>query len=79
METLREFAVTREIAYPLLSDPGSQTIKAYGVLKEGGNGIPHPTIFIIDQAGVIRGKLRYEGYRKRHNSADIMAAVSKIR
>ena len=75
MDTLREFAVTREIAYPLLSDPGSQTIKAYGVLKEGGNGIPHPTIFIIDESSVIRGILRYEGYRKRHNSADIIAGL----
>ena len=77
-ETLKRFAAIREIAFPLLSDPESETIKAYGVLREDGDGLPHPSIFLIDEAGVIRAKLRHEGYRIRHSAADILVAVRSL-
>ncbi len=79
VEVLERFSEQRGIGYSLLSDPGSKTIEAYGVLKEGGKGIPHPTIFLIDDENVIRDKLRYEGFRKRHKGENVIEAVRRLR
>ena len=53
--TLKAFAAARGITFPLLSDSGSATIKAYGLLNEQATGktagIPHPGTFMLDHAG----------------------------
>ena len=56
-ETLRAFADGRGIEFPLLSDPGSETIRRYDLLNRetepGGRtyGIPYPGTFILDTSG----------------------------
>ena len=53
-ETLKKFADSRGITFPLLSDPGSARIKRYGLFndtvdpKTRAYGIPHPGTFILD-------------------------------
>ena len=84
VEVLKRFAIRGKITYPLLSDAGSQTIKAYGIYNQdadGGKlqGIPHPGTFIIDQEGVIRAKLFYDGYRERHQSQDMIQAGEALK
>ena len=79
VDVLSRFSESSGLGYTLLSDSGSLTIKAYGVLNEAGDGIPHPTVFIIDEEGIIQAKLRYEGYKTRHNSVDIIAAVNELK
>lgn len=68
------------LTFPLLSDPGSKIIDAYGIrnkeAKGRGVGIPHPVVFILDQQGVIRVKLMREGYKVRPESAEIIAGAS---
>lgn len=70
------------LSFPLLSDPGSKVIDAYGIrnaeAKGKSAGVPHPTLFILDQQGVIRGKLAREGYRDRPESAEIIAGVKSM-
>lgn len=79
---LSRFAAKRGIAYPLLSDPGSRTIDAYGIRNREArgrfDGIPHPGTVIVDAQGVIRAKLFYDGYKKRHQAADILGAARAI-
>lgn len=41
-------------------------------------GIPHPTLFVLDRSGVIRGKLGHEGYKERHGSADLLELVGAL-
>ncbi len=81
-EVRRDFAAKRGIEYTLLSDPGSKTIDAYRVRNHEAagrtSGIPHPTIFLVDRGGAIRFKLRYEGYRVRPTSAEIIDAAGKL-
>lgn len=36
-----------------LMDPGSETIKRYGVLNEADGTIPHPTALVVDKDGVV--------------------------
>jgi peroxiredoxin len=83
VETLAKFAGRRKITFPLLSDPGSKTIKAYGVLnteaKGKAEGIPYPGTFLIDRPGVIRAKLFLDGFRERHSTDELLKAVRALR
>ena len=71
------------LTFPLLSDTGSKVIDAYGIrnhdAKGRAAGVPHPTVFILDQQGVIRVKLMRDGYKVRPESAEIIASVKSIK
>jgi peroxiredoxin len=55
-------------SYDLLSDEGSAMIDAFGIrdpqykANSGAYGVPMPGIFIVDNKGIVRGKLAEEGY-----------------
>jgi peroxiredoxin Q/BCP len=51
-ETNRAFAESLELDYPILSDPGKQTARAYGVLRVMGLLAARHT-FVIDSNGTI--------------------------
>ena len=83
VEVLSKFADRRKITFPLLSDMGSKTINAYGLLNrevKGGRaeGIPYPGTMIIDREGVIRGKLFLEGYKERHTTEELIKAAGAV-
>ena len=71
------------LTFPLLSDPGSKIIDAYGIrnadAKGKAAGVPHPVVFVLDRPGVIRAKLMRDNYRERPESAEIIAAVKRIK
>ena len=74
---------TRRSSYTLLSDPDHKAIEAYGLLNKEVTGkfegIPYPGTMIVDKDGVIRAKLFFEGYAKRHAAEDIVKAVKGIK
>ena len=70
---LARFARDRSIAYLLLSDEGSRTIRAYGVEDQDG-----PGTFLIDRNGVIGAALFLEGYRQRHDTESLIGAATSI-
>ena len=80
--TLAAAAAKLGLTFPLLSDPGSKTIDAYGIRNNEATGraagVPHPVVFILDQQGVVRVKLMRDGYRDRPESAAIIAGVKSI-
>lgn len=83
-KVLADFARKSKITYPLLSDPESKVIAAYGVLNKASasgrlKGIPHPATFLIDSKGVIRDKLAIEGYRDRHGTDELVKAAKKVK
>jgi peroxiredoxin len=79
---LANFADRRKITFPLLSDPGSKTIRAYGLLnneaKGRAEGIPYPGTMLIGKDGVIRAKLFVEGYKDRHSTDELIKAAQAI-
>jgi peroxiredoxin len=83
LAVLQRAQAKHHITFPLLSDEGSRTIDAYGVRNreaEGrAKGIPHPATFLVDKQGVIRAKLFYEGYTKRHTSLELIQAAKALR
>ena len=70
------------LTFPLLSDPGSTVIDAYGIRNQEAKGraagVPHPVVFILDQEGVIRAKLMRDGYKVRPESAEIIAGANSF-
>ena len=79
---LARFAGCRGIAYPLLSDPDSEIIRAFGVLDaryapgHPGHGIARPTIFVVDREGVVRHRFAEPDYRRRPEIDDVLAAIA---
>jgi peroxiredoxin len=83
VEVLDRFSKKQNIGYTLLSDPGSKTIDAYKVrnmqVRPGrAEGIPHPTIFLVNNKGIIAAKLREESYRDRPTVEEIVAAAKAM-
>lgn len=73
-----------EINFPLLSDPGSKTVNAYGVYDptyagQDVDGIPHPSIFILDQNRKVSWVSVSMDYKKRPTNEEIRAELGKLR
>jgi peroxiredoxin len=79
---LADFAKRRGIAYPLLSDPGSKTIRSYGILNttvaadSPNYGIPHPGTYILDPKGVITSRHFEDAYQERTTAASLLLSTS---
>jgi peroxiredoxin len=78
---LADFIGRRGITFPLLSDPGSQTIKAYGILNTtvaadtSNYGISFPGTFLIDRTGKVTSRFFEEAYQERNTVSTIMIAL----
>ncbi len=81
LHVLDLFYTRKNLDFPLLGDPKSKTIRAFGILneehKEGSfaYGVPHPTIYIVDKNKQVLKTLSEEGYKKRPEIDDIIAAI----
>lgn len=83
-DTLTAFASASDISYPLLSDEGSTTIKAFGLLNEEHApdsrvyGIPHPALVFIRNDGTVAAVLREDGYRTRPTIELIQSTIANL-
>ena len=77
--TLKAFADARGITFPLLSDVGSTTIKAFGLLNEQASGrtagIPHPGTFMLDARGVVTARSFEASYQERATAGSLAGAA----
>jgi hypothetical protein len=75
---LEDFSKRRGITYPLLSDPDSSMIRAFGILNESVPknspffGVPHPGTYIVTPDGVVTAKYFAEDFRERDTAAEIL-------
>jgi AhpC/TSA family/Disulphide bond corrector protein DsbC len=78
-EILKYFADRHKIEYPMLADPDSKTIRAYGVLNQEATGMQkgfaRPGYFFIDPKGTIREKLFEAKYRERLTGNSIISKL----
>jgi peroxiredoxin len=79
---LADFANRRGIAFPLLSDPGSETIKRYGIFNttipqtnRQVYGVPFPGTFMLDPRGVVTARFFEPAYQERNTVASILARL----
>jgi hypothetical protein len=78
-EILKYFADRHKIEYPLLGDPDSKIIEAYGVLNKEATGMQkgfaRPGYFFIDANGVIQEKFFEAKYRERLTGNSLIAKL----
>jgi peroxiredoxin len=79
---LANFSKRRGITFPLLSDPGSITIKRYGILNttvpetnQQSYGIPFPGTFMVNAQGVVTSRFFEQAYQERSTVGSIMARL----
>ena len=79
MPILKYFADRKKIDFPLLADPDSQIIRAYGVLNPEADGqqkgMARPGYFVIDPKGVIREKFFEAKFRERYSGNDVIGKL----
>jgi len=77
-EILADFSKRRNITLPLLADPKSEIIRAFGVLNTSvppthlWYGVPYPGTFIVDQNGVVKSKYFEDLYSERYSAPTIL-------
>lgn len=54
-----------DLAFPVLVDADLEVAKAYGIVNEENGKVPHPTVVVIDEKGVIRWFHLDEDYTRR--------------
>lgn len=78
-EILKFFSSRHAISYPLLADPGSQVIRAYGVLNAEASGMQkgfaRPGYFFIGTNGIIREKFFEAKYRERLTGNNLLSKL----
>ena len=78
---MADFASRRGITFPLLSDPGSATIKSFGVLNttvpqgETNYGIPFPGTFVLNRQGVVTARFFEEAHQERTTVSSVLLAL----
>ena len=82
MAVLSDFSRRRGITFPLLSDPGSITIKKYGILNttvpESNRqvyGVPFPGTFMVNIRGIVTSRFFEQAYQERNTVSSIMARL----
>lgn len=66
------------LTYVNLMDPGSVTIKRYGVLNQANGEIPHPTALVVDKRGVVTFVRVDEDYRKRPTNEELLRELRRL-
>jgi len=81
---LADFSARRGITFPLLSDPGSSTIKKYGILNttvpetnKQAFGIPFPGTFMLNPLGIVTSRYFEQEYQERTTVSSMMAMLGK--
>lgn len=79
--TIARFADRHGVAFPLLSDAGSEVIRRFGILNvevaEGHPryGVPYPGAYLTDEAGRVAQKHFHGDYRVRDSAATVIRGV----
>jgi hypothetical protein len=78
VDILKSFADRRHITFPLLSDPESKIIRAFGILNETVRpgtaqfGIPYPGTYVVNAKGTVVAKYFEEDFRERVSASDML-------
>lgn len=81
-QVLSNFAGRVKITYPMLSDPDSNVIRAFGLLNETvpkGTpffGVPWPASFIIAPGGTVKARFLEKDYRQRYSAGTVLLSIA---
>jgi hypothetical protein len=75
---LKDFSARKSVAIPMLSDPDSAVIKAFGILNTNVEanspvyGIPFPGTYVVDATGTVKSKYFHDDYTERFSAGSIL-------
>jgi peroxiredoxin len=75
---LKNYSTRKGIRFPMLSDPDSKVIRAFGILNETAPkdtpfyGVAYPGTYIIDERGVVKSKYFEPDFRETYTAASIL-------
>jgi len=81
---LKKFAVKYKFEHVMLSDKGSEVIKALGILNEDfgpdhfAYGVPNPTVYVVGTDGIVQAILEEETYKRRPQVEAIVEAINEV-
>ena len=81
-KTLARFRESNSISFPMLTDQGSEMIKAFGILNKNLEeasrfyGVPHPAIYVVSPEGKITHLFKGEGFKERPHIENVYDALS---
>ena len=67
--------------YPVLADPNSEVIRAFGLLNEDypagsyAHGVAHPIVIVFDADGIVTHRFSRRGYVRRPNIDAVISAL----
>lgn len=82
-EQLARFAKRRKIKYPVLADPESEIIRAFGLLNQDyppgsyAHGVAHPIVIVFDAEGIVTHRFSRPGYVRRPNIDAVLSALRR--
>jgi peroxiredoxin len=66
------------LQYPVLSDPDHWVADQYGVYNLLGDNLAAPSVFVIDQEGIVRWEYIGQGTRDRPSNEMILDELSNL-
>jgi len=75
-DALADLAIALGLPFPLLSDPDRQAAAAFGALGDEGEVLP--TVYVLDEDGVVRAAFDSERYPSLPNPAAVTRALRKL-
>jgi len=82
IEVLAGFSARRGVTFPLLSDPGSLTIKRFGIFNttvpetnRETYGVPFPGTFILTTDGIVTARFFEPAYQERNTVGSVLARL----
>ena len=79
MEAHAKMAVGEGLELPILRDEDLAVIKAFGILNEKSQEVPHPTVVVVDGEGIVRFFHLDEDFRRRPPAQEIVEAVRALK
>jgi peroxiredoxin len=81
--TLKVFAQTYNLQFPLLSDFNKKVVKAYGVMQDpwpgfGYRGVAKRSVFVVDRNGILRYKWITDTPSNEPPYDEVIAAIHKL-
>ncbi len=81
LASLRKYKAKTETTFPMLSDEKGEVILQYGLKNDWTpykRGIPHPSIYIIDRAEIVRFVEVRQNYLFRVKMSTILDELQKL-
>lgn len=84
VEHMTKFVTKNKPSITLLSDPASDSIRAFGILNENSAkgtmsyGIPYPGVYVIDDNKIVQAKFFEEGYKNRSSSRSLLVKIEEL-